>query len=277
MKLLIIPDLHGDFEEFFNILSSFSIINISIFKLIEIMFQENRFFSSYFNFKNIKIIQLGDILDSKMRVNIEDKLKYDDMFLFFLFNKLKECFKDNIIMILGNHELFNYYNIFDYKNKYSKRPDNIKQYIKRKIKENFLLSYKENKFCFVHSTLLNSNDENKYLNYIKENDVITTKKFDELYDNLFFRRINGSITNDYSKYELIFFGHTIPEDNKILKIRNEVYLDQGISKSFFSLNNPLVYDICFINNGVVSLKELKRININIEDTLNNYKEYLKLI
>jgi hypothetical protein len=279
MKLIIIPDLHGDFEEFYNILKSFGITNQLFEDFTHGLFLKPIFFKKNFNLSNYKLVFLGDLLDSTMRESEPNLLKYSDMYVFYLANYLKENFPNNIILILGNHELMNMYSLFDYVNEYSVRSKNTLNYIRNKIKKNFLLSYKYNNICFTHADVLEENIENEILTFLRNDDkYIYDNNIIEIYNILYYRRINSKYNEKtYNKYKYICFGHSVVDDIKFIK--NQIYIDQAISKSF-GISKKKYKIICFDENNKCDYLEITRSDYNVNymhDFLKKFDGYFNSI
>lgn len=244
--LIIIPDLHGDFIQFCNILIYFKIVSTSNINVI-LNYLNRSDFESYFNFNNKKIIQLGDILDSKNRTKSYDNIKYTDMILFIYLIKLKKIFPENIFLILGNHEYMNCYEIYSYVSTYSSRSKKELNFIRKSIIQYFSLYYIDNHSnLYIHASIpkntrtLDKLEEYQKLifediiNLSNENINKNYNNFILLYDKIFTRNIPTNEILNTLKINRIFLGHTSHDD--ILVLNNRIfYLDNFISKSFNSL------------------------------------------
>jgi hypothetical protein len=107
------------------------------------------------NFENKKIIQLGDILDSRDRIyETNESIKYDDMILFRLLCEMKKTFPLNIILILGNHEYLNCLRVYTYVSSFSSRNDSEYEYILRHVLKYFQYFYiDEYRNLYIHASL----------------------------------------------------------------------------------------------------------------------------
>ena len=140
------------------------------------------------------------------------------------------------------------------------------KYIRKKIKTNFLISYRvkilNELICFTHSDVIPIENEIKIKKFLYENENYTyNDTISKIYETLFNQRFDSPIKDkfiEYNKYNLIFFGHSIVDDIK--KVKNRMYTDQGISKSFLIQKT---YKIPYIIDKIYFL-EIKKLNTNTE-------------
>lgn len=254
---IIIPDIHGDFEELCHILQSHSILKSYDADYIHKMMSEDKY--SEMNMLNKKIVQLGDILDSKSRnMGSDDLLKYSDMLPFIFLCNMKKTFPDQVILILGNHEFLNYNSIFYYVSSYSKRNEQIIDVIRTHIDDYFdYYHIDDNNFLYIHSSIPeDTTSVNTLENYSK---MLKYRKYsnievEELYSKVFTRKIPSLNLLNILNVEKVFFGHT-PHIKQLIYFDKIYYLDMFISKSF-NMNND--YEITNVKNKKVYVKQIKR-------------------
>lgn len=256
---IIIPDIHGDFDELCNILYKFNILKELSSNYLTSIMRNNEY--SKLNMNNKILIQLGDILDSKTRT-IEAKkheLKYTDMLVFIFLCNLKKTFPKNVILIIGNHEYLNYNKIFNCVSEYSHR--NIKEieYIKKSIDKYFQYYYIDiYKNLYIHSSLPDNlasiNMLDSYNTKLK-----STNNFVNNYHQIFTRKIPTINQLNLIGINRIFMGHTPYQ--KITIYNNRIYYcDISISKSFPIYNYN--YEIITIDNlNNIKFNIIKRFNI----------------
>lgn len=253
---LVIPDLHGCFVQFINILNHFKIItnieNMTIKDIFKISFYNDNLFKKYFDFSKYNIIQLGDILDSKNRIDYpEDLVPYSDMILFYFINRLKEVYKDSVILLLGNHELLNYIGVYDYTNNKSrddknpnKRKKNHEIFINKKLENNFIFYFIYKKNLFIHANISPKIKDYYSLKYIDKNILKEKLKID--YNELFSRELIKTETLDNYNLNRIIIGHT-PHINIMVYDERIFYLDVFISRCFGNQNK--IYSLMIINDN----------------------------
>lgn len=118
-NIIILPDIHGDFEQLVLLLKHHKIINIKNIDNVEHFYLN----IDGNNFKNTLVIQLGDQLDGNRGVNYNSFSTKDEL-VFLLMNKLyiaaekvNKQYKNynfHIISLFGNHEFFNLNCYFNY-------------------------------------------------------------------------------------------------------------------------------------------------------------------
>lgn len=244
---IIIPDLHGDFIQFKNILSYFQIIDKTE-DLESLLLSPSYVFKSKINMQGKQIIQLGDILDSKSRVKNGQECNYSDMLLFIFLVRLKENFKNDVVLIIGNHEYMNCHGIYHYANCHSLNRNNLRnkiqhRFIKLSLLKHFQYHYiDENQNLYIHAALptdLNLKDANSLLiNSIVNGKNIynTDEQFIDIYKTLFSRNMPTTSELDGHNVNYIFMGHTPVRYIKPINDRI-FYLDNCISRSFNSEND----------------------------------------
>lgn len=250
MITIIIPDLHGDFTEFCNILYKYDILDdMSPSYVANIML--NNSYENILHMENKQIIQLGDILDSRDRQpNSQYTIDYSDMLLFTFICKMKRAFKNQIILICGNHELMNCRNICDYASDKFPRTVGEIEYITKNVNEIFQFHYiDENRNLYIHSCIpvdaVSVNDLDIINSYIKSNLLtMSSEEFSRMYNYLFARSYGTFSQLSKLGVNRAFFGHTPHEHVKI--VDNSIfYVDTMISRSFSSMSN--VYECIHLN------------------------------
>jgi len=263
--IIIIPDLHGDFIQFCQILIYFKIIqSANAYVILNYLKLSPKMFISKFNLKNKRIIQLGDILDSKNR-NKGMEIEYSDIYLFVYLVKLKQYFPDNIELILGNHEFMNCHGLFQYVNKYSTRTEQEINFIRKSIIEYFRLFYIDQyKNLYIHAAIpknMTLKDANKIIfNNIKnvtsiEDPPKTTPEFIKIYESIFTREIPSIEHLNKLNIDNIFLGHTPSDEIKIINERI-FYLDNFISFCFESVRKS--FSILSIENKMIMLNVINK-------------------
>ena len=263
MKSIIIPDLHGDFDELCNILYYFDILKSLNTETISSIIRYNEY--NKLDMNNKRIIQLGDILDSKSRSELSKchELKYTDMLVFIFMCNLKKTFPDQVILIIGNHEFLNYNKIFTCVSEYSHR--NLKEinYIQKSIDLYFQYYYFD-KFnnLFIHSSLPDNIGSISMLNNydIKLKSLYSINDLSIIYNKIFTRIIPSENLLNINGIKRIFMGHT-PYTNITTYHDNRVYYcDVNISKSFPI--RDIKYEIITIdNNNIITKHIINRFNI----------------
>lgn len=258
MKTIIIPDIHGDFDEFCNILYNFNILDNLDSSYISNIIETYSY--SRLNMNDKKIIQLGDILDSKYRTD-ESKnheIKYTDMLVYIFLCNMKKYFPEQVILIIGNHEFLNYNNIFSCVSDYSTRNEDEIEYISKSIDKYFQYYYLDkNDNLFIHSSIPS---DIASINMLSACDKQLKMKYslfnlNKIYNRIF-TRIKPTIEHlDCLGVKRVFMGHT--PFTKITSFNNNriFYCDICISKSFPILNSK--YQILIINEN----NNLETINI----------------
>lgn len=268
MFSIIIPDLHGDFDEFCNILHVYGILKERTNQYISNMMISGSY-KTDLNMHGKRVIQLGDILDSKDRKEASTySICYSDMLLFTFICKFKEAFPSQVILIMGNHELLNCRQVFDYVSKYSRRNKQHYEYILKNVLELFQYSYiDELDNLFIHACIpveisskyiLTEVDEyiKRYMTKMSNND------FGKLYNLLFTREYASVPLLSKLKVNRVFFGH-IPHE-QVYVIDNRIfYVDTMISRSFATMLDTY---------QCVSIDESNTVSI---DKIGRYVRYIK--
>lgn len=258
MKTVVIPDIHGDFDEMCSILHREGIIKSKDSGYLVDLIKKSSY--SDLNLKDIKLIQLGDILDSKNRKPGVDYIKYSDMLCFIFFCNIKKTFPNNVVLILGNHEYLNYNDVFNYVSMYSTRTKKEISYIKHCIERFFVYFHiDEYGYLYIHASIptdaVTINSLKRYETMLKtrsyaKNEVIN------LYERVFNRIVPSESALDLLGVEKVFMGHTPHEKVTVIKDRI-FYVDTFISRCFLADNNE--YQYLTINaQGVVNIKTITR-------------------
>lgn len=268
MLSIIIPDLHGDFDEFCNILYRYEILSTLDKNYINKLGSVNSL-KENLNMKNKKIIQLGDILDSHDRqCNNSYTIKYTDMVVFTFICNLKDAFPDQVFLIIGNHELLNCRKIYSYVSPHSQRTSTEYNYIYNNVRRIFQYAYiDENNSLYMHSSIphdIESINEFKDIDYfIKKNITdLNNREFAILYEYLFDREYAKSSNLNKLDISRVFFGHTPHEYVHIID-GSIFYVDTMISRSFMSLSN---YYSC------ISIDSNNRLSIDLIERYIKYKK-----
>lgn len=256
-KKYIIPDLHGDFNQLCNILHTIGILPINTIEVIRKILLENDY--SYINLTNKKIIQLGDILDSKTRIFVKNDIGYNDMLIFIFLCKLKKEFPNNVVLIYGNHEFLNYNKIYAYLSKKSSRSEKEHNYICNSIRTLFQYYYiDEERNLYIHSSIPENVVSEKTLKYYELQLKKTNYTINEiyiLYDIVFTRDPPSQLLLNLLNIKNVFFGHT-PHDDITVINNNIYYTDVFISNCFDYKNTS--YNILMLNNGKITKINIKR-------------------
>lgn len=242
MLSIIIPDLHGDFDEFCNILFKYGIIKSLASTYIKYLILSNNL-KNELNMKNKRLIQLGDILDSQDRKpRNQYTIKYNDMLLFTFVCKIKRAFRSQVYLIMGNHELLNCRRIFEYVSPFSTR--NSREYLN--ILNNVLDLFEyyfidENHNLYIHSCIpdqVSSRADLESINkYIKNNiNKMSNQQFSAFYNDIFTRKYANRNSLSRVRANRVFFGHT-PHSNVFVIDDCIFYVDTMISKAFASMLN----------------------------------------
>lgn len=257
---IIIPDLHGDFDEFCNILYYYNIIKTRCPKyMIEIL--TNQSYIQNLDMYNKKLIQLGDILDSKSRISEKtDLIEYSDCILFVFLCDMKRYFPSNVVLISGNHELLNCKSIYTYVSANSQRENFIQKYIESNTANLFNYYYiDDNRYLYIHAPIPDDvrsiDDLNKYECTIKNISKLSTCEFVKLYDKLFKREYNNILQLDSLGIKKVFYGHIPHCKLKIINYRI-YFVDNMISRSFVSYNN--IYYCISIKNDKINIDGIER-------------------
>lgn len=263
MLSIIIPDLHGDFEEFCNILYVYRILNENNKKYISEIMLSN-LYKSRLNMQNKRIIQLGDILDSKNRnPNSKYSINYSDMLLFSFICGFKQAFPDQVILIMGNHELLNCRKVFEYVSPYSSRNSSDYSNIVNSVLSLFQYSFIDDfNNLFIHACIpriakskhdLVSIDEFIKLHLLD----LTNIQFSNLYNCIFKREYTSQDQLDVLGINRVFFGHMPHENVLVMNNNSTFYVDTMISRSFSSMLNA--YECISINDdNSISIDTFKR-------------------
>lgn len=261
---IIIPDLHGDFDEFINILKTYDILKDTSPSNISSIIHGNMYKTSL-NMENKRLIQLGDLLDSRDRCdNNKYALRYTDMKVFNFICNMKRAFPRQIVLIMGNHELLNCRKRYDYVSPLTPRTDSDYSIIVDNVRELFDYYYvDENANLYIHACIPNDVTSIEDLSIISKfltlNLVSDTEeiKFENLYSYIFSRDYATTSTLDMLGIKNAFFGHT-PHEN-VYNIDNRIfYVDTMISRSFCSRINS--YDCMHItmDNNVIYIDKIQR-------------------
>jgi len=247
----VIGDIHGDFKQLCNILYIIGIIKNKSIQVIKNMLLNDDYTNIDMN--NKKLIQLGDILDSKSRTSNKDTIIYSDMLSFIFLCKLKIKYPTQVILIIGNHEYLNFNKIYNYISTHSTRNINEYEYIKKNYIKLFQYYYID-KFnnLYIHSSIpidINTiSDLDKYEKDLKKiknnnNDII------KLYEIVFKRDIPLIELLNKLNINNVFMGHT-PHDEVLILNERIYYIDTFISECFFDINKKSKdYKIVNINNN----------------------------
>ena len=132
-KAYVIGDLHGDLNKFLLFLKSINIIKSSSFPInydsykrtineMKIDVINNIKFNDLSLLNNICIVQLGDIIDGHN--TCDNKIKgyiNNDIVIYAIINeiieKFKNCYNCHFILIAGNHDIENIFDIYGIDNK----------------------------------------------------------------------------------------------------------------------------------------------------------------
>lgn len=257
-KTYIIPDIHGDFKQLCNILYIIGVLKDKSIETIKKILLNNDY--SFINMKYKKIIQLGDILDSKSRTSNNDTIKYSDMLSFIFLCKLKLKYPTQIILIIGNHEYLNFNKIYNYVSSFSTRNLNEYEYIKKNYINLFQYYYiDEFNNLYIHSSVPSNVSTVNTLNmYEKELKTVklNSNDFISLYQEVFTRDIPSLELLDLLNINSIFMGHT-PHDNVLILHDRIYYVDTYISECFSGTNFK------FKNYKIILIENNKKTIINI--------------
>lgn len=233
-RCYVIGDIHGDIHKFLSFLKSINIIknfnlpknynsyNISIEQMKKDI--DNYISFEKLNFKNICIVQLGDITDGHNGCKHSNKdFKNNDIMVYAVIEKVIELFNELInchfILIAGNHDIENIFDIYGI----------------------------ENKVDMANCDLLNSSHWAQYvLNYDEINLDIETKK-KVVYDKLTKRK--NYLQNDFDFFnnmyfivsinDKTFFSHTLFYKSILKKLKHIKNLDLVINNSLITFINNL--------------------------------------
>ena len=261
-ELIIIGDIHGDYQALVEILQKEEIID-----------NNNKFLKN-----DKKIIQLGDMVN-------KGKNSYKSLKL--LQYVQKESGNDNVIRLIGNHELMFLQNDYRYSKSKIDRKNlkNIKELIKRDILNGSLKScYNVNNLIFSHAGITDYcinrltlkkyktiNEVSEYINnrmkYFVENNILENDQFKNiLIDNhgiFWFRKKDESINFLNSNKYLQFIGHTIKNYIKPSQDLSAIYTDIGMYS-----NDKISYLI--VKNNKILIKNKKNKKWKIENFLDKY-------
>ena len=241
-KIIVIGDIHGDYECLLKTLKLGNIIDKNI-KYTDHIKDVN-----WIDNKNCVVIQIGDLIDMKCRYNTHKSVeKGDNLRIFKLLYKLQIQAKEHksiFICLLGNHEIDNVMGNFKYTSEneflefYNEYSNKYKDgYIARKIlfsrgnliakhlSYNFMAIVVVNNWLFVHAGI-NIDIIQKYtiaeMNTIFKNWLKTTTENTE-YDNditILYKSKNSLLKNRYLAYlkdntkNLNYFTLLLDEINK---------------------------------------------------------------
>lgn len=269
MTTIIVPDLHGDMDEFINILYKFGILETLSIEYIKEIIIKNSY--SKLNMKDKMLIQLGDILDSKCRSGTSDNLKYTDMLLFIFLVNMKKNFPNNVVLIIGNHEYLNYNKIFNGVSKYSHRNEKEIDYIKNSIKSYFQYFYIDKYLnLYIHSSipdnisgvscLIDIDGILKKDNFRDFTNVaIRDHTFSSTYHHVFTRDVPSLDKLALLGVNRVFMGHT--PYLEIQCYNNKIYYcDVRISKSFDVLK-PYFEIMSIDNYNNLEVTKISRFNL----------------
>lgn len=115
-KIIVIGDLHGDMLQLISILKGAKLIKFKN-KKEDVCLNDALYDIKYWSWtgQNTYVVQLGDIFDGKR--GIDDTFEDKEVEIYKFLVDLKELAKKdngNVLMVMGNHELMNFNNRFDY-------------------------------------------------------------------------------------------------------------------------------------------------------------------
>jgi len=260
-ELIIIGDIHGDYKALVEILQKERIID-----------DNNEFLKN-----DKKIIQLGDMVN-------KGKNSYKSLKLLQYVQKKSE--NNNVIRLIGNHELMFLQNNYRYSKSEIDRKNlkNIKELIETDILNGSLKScYNINNLIFSHAgitdycinelSLKNKtiNEVSDYINnrmkHFVKNNLLKDNRFNNILidsHGIFWFRKNNEAKNflNSNKY-LQFIGHTIKNYIQPSKDLSAIYTDIGMYN-----NDKISYLI--IKNNKILIKNKKNKMWVIENFLDKY-------
>lgn len=254
--IIIIPDLHGHYNEFISLLSKFVIIEDN-----KIILKENQ-----------KIILLGDLID---KGPLEEQKKLIE----FIYENLESFY-----VIKGNHDLNTFKILNKEINHLDEKHDFFHQVLKEdpeleikflKIFENSNLYYEDDFIFCNHSPCLKKHVLNKDNNLIKFS-FKTENYFPNLidYENYLRNHFSSILEEQIDKFHI--FGHI--GLSKPLFCKNQIWLDTAElsslnflifeNKDFYIINNNFIINDVFSANSSeeaidLIINEWKKLNDKI--------------
>jgi hypothetical protein len=265
-KIIVIGDIHGDFNALIKSLKISNLIN-----------NQNQWIG-----KDTFVVQLGDQIDRGGRFDTYNDENSELKIMVFLDNLDKQARKYNgrVLSLLGNHELMNVMGQMEYvsekgiqqfgdvnnRRKLFAPGSNIAKYLacNRKV------IIKIGDFIFIHAGIFpqtiyneNLNDINKFIRrYLNgENNLENDDRFKKLYldENslLWYRGMSQNNPNcklvddvtEYLKISGIIVGHT-PQSNINSACFNKIWrVDTGMSNAFGKDSHNRIQVLEILNNG----------------------------
>lgn len=243
-KCYVLGDIHGDVFKFIDFLISINIIKSSSLPLnyncYDVSFKQmNKDINNYIKFndvniKNTCIVQLGDITDGHNTCSkFDSEFINNDILIYAIINKvislLNNCFNSYFILIAGNHDIENVFNIYCDK-KITNADCNSNKYSKW---ANYILNANE----------ITSNNKKKILiNKLTKRRNYLINEFDIMNNMYFIVSINDTIFSHTVLYKTLLKqlglyltkDNLINELNKIFKIcLFELHNKKSIEKNTF--------------------------------------------